>query len=354
MPPWRTWQAASISGREGSGPPDAIRTRRAVLPSVNVHPFTRRIIDATPPRFRPGAVLVLRTADDSINDRVPGLAAEIAFFLLLSLVPLLLTILGTIGLLADLMGANVAGDVVDSLAELAGNVFSASTIDGTIRPLLSQLVEQGRGDVVTIGFVVTIFSASRALRVVATAITIAYDLEQTRAGWQQRAIGLGLTLGGVVVAVAIVPLLVLGPGGGQVVADNLPVDAGLPQIWAALYWPVAGLVATALVTTLYHLVAPWWTPWRRDLPGAALAVVLFLLGTVALRTYTATSFGEGSVYGQFVVPLAAMLWLWISAIALLVGAELNAEVERLWPTTTERREHEIEAGHLEPDAPPVG
>lgn len=308
-----------------------------------MHPVTRKILDGTPPRLRPAAVLVLRTVDDAVNDRVPGLAAEIAFFLLLSLVPLSLTILGTIGLAADLLGADVTGDVVATLSDLAGNVFSKSTVDATIRPLLVQLIHEGRTGVVTVGFLLTFFSASRALRVVSTAITIAYDLQQTRTGWHQRVVGLGLTAGGIVLALGVVPLLVMGPGFGQVIADHLPVSAGLPQLWATLYWPTAAVIATSIVTTLYHLVAPWWTPWRRDIPGAALAVLLFLLGTVGLRAYTATSFGEGSVYGQFVVPLAVLLWLWISAIALLVGAELNAEVERLWPTTTERSEHEAHA-----------
>ncbi len=305
-----------------------------------MHPITRKLIDGTPERLRPGVTLVVATVDDSVQDRVPGLAAEIAFYSLLSLLPLLLTVLGTIGFAADAIGGTFAAEAVEELSRLLANVFTPTTVEQTIRPLLEELLQRGRGDVATLGFLLTMFSASRALRVVATAITIAYDLEQTRKGWHQRLWGLGLTFGGVTVSVLLVPLLVLGPGFGEVIAENLPVDAGIAATWRLLYWPGAGLIVTALVATLYHLAAPWWTPWHRDVPGALLGVLGFLAGTVGLRFYATTSFGEGSIYGQFATPLVVLLWFWISSIALLVGAEFNAEIERLWPTTTARAKHE--------------
>ncbi len=305
-----------------------------------MHPVTRRIIDSTPPRLRPAAILTLRTIDDSIDDRVPGLSAEIAFYALLSLLPLLLTVLGTIGFVADAIGGTFAAETVDRLVDLLRNVFRPDTVENSIRPLLEELLERGRGDVATFGFVLTMFSASRALRVLATAITIAYDLEATRPAWQQRIWGLGMTLAGILLSLLLVPILVTGPGFGAVLAEHLPIDAGIAGAWSTLYWPGAALLAIALVTSLYHLVAPWWTPWRRDLPGAALAVLLFLLGTLALRTYATLSFSEGSVYGQFGTPLAILLWFWISSMCLLVGAELNAEIERIWPTVSERAEHD--------------
>lgn len=314
-----------------------------------MHPVTRSLIRRTPSRFRPAAVLVLRTIDDAFNDRVPGLAAEIAFFLVLSLVPLLLALLGTVGFAADLIGADVTDRIVQRLTELSSNVFSPDTVDGTIRPLLADVVREGRGDIATFGFILTFFSASRALRVVSTAITIAYDLEESRPGWQQRLWGLGLTAAGIVVALGVVPLLVLGPGFGEAIERSVGVS-GIAAAWATLYWPVAVVVASVLVATLYHLVAPWWTPWRRDLPGAVLAVVLFLLGSVGLRLYTSSSFGAEAGYAQFAAPLAGLLWLWVSSIALLLGAEFNAEIERLWPTTSERAEHDgVPIEHLRAD-----
>ncbi len=307
---------------------------------AEMHPVTRRIIDRSPERLRPGAILVFRTVDDSVHDRVPGLAAEIAFYSLLSLLPLLLTILGTVGFVADAVGGTFALEAVDRIADLLGNVFAAATIEDTIRPLLEELLERGRGDVATFGFLLTMFSASRALRVVATAITIAYDLEETRKGWSQRIWGLGLTFAGIILALLLVPLLVAGPGFGEVLARNAPVDPGIAEAWQILYWPFAGVVASAIVATLYHFAAPWWTPWHRDLPGAVLAVLLFLGGTVGLRVYASASFEEGTIYAQFATPLVVLLWFWVSSIALLVGAEFNAELERLWPTTTARAEHE--------------
>jgi len=297
-----------------------------------VHPVTKSLIDRTPERVRPVAVLALRTIDDSINDRVPGLAAEIAFYVLLSLAPLLLTILGIVGFVTDSLDAQVQADLVDRLVTVAEAVFAPEIAEGPIRRLLIDLLSEGRGDVAAIGFLATLFSASRAMRVLATAIRLAYDLEETRTAWNQRLWGLGLTLGGLAVSLLLVPFLVAGPRFGVTLAEWLPIDFGVAQVWAALYWPTALVVATALVASTYHLVAPWWTPWRRDLPGAALAVATWLAGTFGLRIYLAAQFDSESLYGQFSTLLAGLLWLWLTGGAILLGAEFNAEMERIWPS----------------------
>ncbi|MGB0972342.1 MAG: YhjD/YihY/BrkB family envelope integrity protein, partial [Mycobacterium sp.] len=90
-------------------------------------------------------------------------------------------------------------------------------------------------------------------------------------------------------------------------------------------WPSVVLLVFVGLVTLYHLGVPWRTPWRRDVPGALLAIVLWLLASVGLRFYLASSFKDDAIYSQLAAPIAIVLWLYITAFAF------NAEIERMWP-----------------------
>jgi membrane protein len=164
------------------------------------------------------------------------------------------------------------------------------------------------------------------------ALTIAYDLEDHRARWKQRASALGLTVVATVVGLVALPLLVLGPGFGAVLGAQIGLNPVLDVAWRISYWPVAAVIATALVASLYHFATPWATRWRRDLPGAALAMAVWLAGTAALRLYVRGSAVSDEVFAPLAGPLVLLLWLYVSAFAVLLGAELNAEIEKTWPT----------------------
>ena len=105
---------------------------------------------------------------------------------------------------------------------------------------------------------------------------------------------------------------------------------GLADVWRAAYWPGAAAIVTLMIAVLYDLAAPWKTPFHRDLPGAMLAMALGLLGTVGLRVYVGQAIGES--YGFIAAPLIILLWMYVSGLAVLLGAELNAEIEKMWPT----------------------
>lgn len=293
-----------------------------------MHPVTRRIIDRTPARLRPGVELTIRTVDDSIHDRVPGLAAEIAFFALLSLPPLLLTVLGGIGQVGRLLGRDLRDDVRETIVDSAQLIQSDTAT--TLETYLVETISPETGSIIGLGVFVTLLSASRVFRVVSTAITIAYDLETTRPAWKHRLWGFALTIGGILTAMLVGPLLIAGPEGGETASSLLGGVPGLPEVWSVAYWPAAAAVVTTMIAVLYHVAAPWRTPLRRDLPGALLAMALWLLGTVGLRIYVGQAIDES--YGFIATPLIILLWLYVSAFAVLLGAELNAEIEKMYPT----------------------
>ncbi len=98
-----------------------------------------------------------------------------------------------------------------------------------------------------------------------------------------------------------------------------------------LFWPAIVVLVLAGLATLYHVGVPWRTPWRRDLPGAVLAMALWLLASAGLRIYLTVTVHKGAIYSQLAVPIAVVLWLYITAFAVLLGAEFNSEIERMWP-----------------------
>lgn len=296
-----------------------------------VHPVTLHLIDRTPRRLRPGVELVLRTVDDTLNDRVPGLAAEVAFWMILSLPPLLLAVIGGVGFIGESLGQDFQAELVTGILELAERVFAASTVKDVVEPTVTAIVQEGRGDVVSIGFVLVLWTASRATKVILTAVAIAYDLPDSRPGWKQRVYGFALTVAGFLVGLVLIPLLLVGPRFGGVVSDLFGGVTTIESIWQTLYWPATGVVGMALLAGLYHLGAPWWTPWRRDIPGAVLAFLGAAAGTVGLRAYFSATFADDAIYEQLAAPIAILLWLYVSAFAVLLGAELNAEIEKMWP-----------------------
>ncbi|MBT8164741.1 MAG: YihY/virulence factor BrkB family protein [Acidimicrobiia bacterium] len=284
-------------------------------------------------RTWPGEAYALAkdTIKDTFDDRLPGLAAEVAFYLVLSLPSLLLVVLGLLGYVGEIAGAGTVADIKDQLLEWANSIFSQSTITDTVEPAIDSLLEQGRADVLTIGGIIALWSGSRAARVIVDAVTIAYDLEDHRDFRRKTLVGLWLTVAGILSMTVLIPLLVVGPRFGAALAENFGLESAFETVWAVLYWPVVATVGVVLLTWVLHIAPPHSTPWRRDVAGAILALVVWALGSLGLRIYTTSFLESNSAFSLFTAPIAVLLWLYVSAIAVLLGAELNAEIEKRWP-----------------------
>lgn len=281
-------------------------------------------------------VLIQRTWRDTIEDRVPGLAAEIALFTMISLPALILVVLGSLGFVADALGPSGVQELNRIVFDLPRGFLSDQTYASYER-LATAVLSDGRADVISVGALLSLWTGSRATARALETITIAYDIDQPRPGWRRRLLAVGLTAAGLVGAIAILPLLVLGPRGIEWIAPDAVASITL-TVLGTLYWPVLAMLAVAGLTTIYHVGVPWKTPWRRDLPGALLAMILWLVAAAGLRAYLALTTTGDAVFSQLGVPIAVVLWLYVSSVAVLLGAELNAEIERMWPTTRPRAE----------------
>ncbi|AUY52268.1 YihY/virulence factor BrkB family protein [Streptomyces sp. CB01881] len=270
--------------------------------------------------------LVKDTTNTCVEYRVTGLAAEAAFFTLLSIPPLLLCLAGTLGYLDDFLGAGTIEKLKQDIVKAAGTVLSDSSVQQVVVPLLKEVFDHTRPDLVSIGFLLSLWSGSRALYIFIDTITVMYGLDGKRGIVQTRLMSLGLYLGALLIGSLVLPLLMAGPG----LVQNAVPD--IATVVNALYWPVAILLLIVFLTTLYHLAVPVSTPWREDIPGALVALVVLVFCSVALRLYLVSSVEGPSVYGSLAAPVAVLLWIFVVALAVLIGAAMNAAIDRRWPT----------------------
>lgn len=285
--------------------------------------------------------LVQRTVKDSIEDRVLGLSAEVAFFALFSLPPTLLALLGAAGYIGDALGPTVTARITDYLVEASSTVLTENAVHTLVEPTLTALLSQGRVDIFSIGVLFAIWSASRAAHVWLDALRIAYDIDVKRPIWRRRAIALLFTVGGILLGAVILPVLVAGPRLGAALVEPLGMTSTFAAIWRVIYWPVTATAAVLVLATMYHFAIPWKTPFVRDLPGAILALVMWLIVSASLRTYASWTMASSSLYGSLAAPMVVLLWLYFTSLSMLVGAELNAEIEKMWPTVTAKEKEEI-------------
>jgi membrane protein len=263
----------------------------------------------------------------SWGDRVLGLAAEAGFWQLLSLPSAILAILGTIGFFNGLLGETNLNHLQRSIDNTMSHVIVASAVQSTIAPAVHRILFGGRLDVVSISFIVSLWAGSSAMATYVNTITIAYGLRHERGAVRSRFLALRLYVGFVLASTILLPLLVLGPGRlVRVFPDrwhhvvHIVVTVG--------YWPVVVLISLALLATLYHRAVPVRTSWRRALPGAGVAVVIWVIGSFLLRAWLDWAFRRTATYGPLSAPVAVLLFLYLTALAILFGAELNAEIDR--------------------------
>ncbi|WP_336048651.1 YihY/virulence factor BrkB family protein [Streptomyces sp. CA2R101] len=271
-------------------------------------------------------LLLKDTVNSCMKYRVTGLAAEAAFWSLLSLPPLILGLLGVLGYTNAWIGHDTIDSVRRHILGAAGTVLSAKGVNEIARPLLNDVFTGRRPDVISLGFAIALWSGSRAMNVFVDTITIMYGLDGRRGIIKTRLLAFALYLAALVVGAVALPLMVAGP---DTVVSWLPASE---HIIRALYWPVVLLLSVAFLTTLYHASVPVRSPWPEDIPGAVVALGMWVLGSFLLRLYLTSTVEGPTIYGSLAAPVAVLLWIGVSAFAVLVGAAMNASLDRVWPS----------------------
>ena len=257
--------------------------------------------------------------------RVTGLAAEAAFFTVLSLPPLIFGLAGAIGFVTGSLDVLTLANLQQQVLTLARRVLTTSAVNTVIAPTVADVLSGGRAGVISVGFVLALWSGSRALNVFVDTITIMYGLGGHRGLVRTRLLSFGLYVLLLLIGVVLIPLVLIGPG---------LVDRIVPERLSVLgdfYWPVVLLGSAAFLAVIYHFSIPVRTRIRTGLPGAALALLIWVAGSAVLRLTLNASGASTTIYGPLAAPIAVLIWLYLISAAVLVGAALNAAVDDLWP-----------------------
>lgn len=295
--------------------------------------------DDRPSRPSLGAVvrgiprLAWQTTVKAWNDSIIGWAAQAAFWQALSLPPLLLGVLGSLGYIADWFGPDTVQIITERILSFSEHAFTASVVDDLIRPTVENVLGRGRVAVISVGFLMSLWAGSSAMSCFVSSIVHAHQQHQIRNPVWQRIFALIIYLFFVLACVLVLPLVALGP---TYLHQILP-DAWDPAIsdlvdWG--YFPFVGILLIGALVCLYRFALPHPLPWHRLLPGALLAGVFFWLATYILRFYLTALTRAGYTYGALATPIAFLLFTFFLGFAIVLGAEMNAAIEEMWPTTS--------------------
>lgn len=277
---------------------------------------------ATPSRHHLWRV-TRRTLSKSWDDSIFSESAQAAFWSALSLPPLLLGVLGSLAYLAPLFGPDTLPAIEHRLVSMAHRFFSPNVVNEIIRPTIIDIGRGARGEVVSLGFVISLWAGSSAISAFVDSVVEAHGQTPLRHPVRQRFFALFLYLVMLSFVIATAPLMVLGP---QKVAQFIPdswLDIG--------YYPAlfGGLLIAVMV--LYRVALPKALPTHRLVFGAALATVVFLIATLGLRVYLSWITSTGYTYGALATPIAFLLYAFFGGFAIMLGAELNAAIQEEWP-----------------------
>jgi membrane protein len=288
----------------------------------------------------PARRLVTRLLIRGWDDDVLGQSASAAFWQTLSLPPLLLGLFGALGYVERWFGPDTVVAVQEWIIRITSGVFSRNAVDEILVPTVAEILTSARGEVVSIGFVLTFWSGSSAMATFVDAITRAHHQYPVRRWVWQRTLAILLYLAGLAIGILVLPLAALGP---ERLLPLLPdgLEPAARTLVNVLYFPVVVLVLVLVLTLFYKIALPFKPPWHRGLPGAVLAAVVFLVGATGLRLYLDWVTSTGYTYGALAAPIAFLLGMYFLALAVILGAYLNAGAQEIWPAPLRRRGRQV-------------
>jgi membrane protein len=272
-----------------------------------------------------------RTLSKSWDDSIFSESAQAGFWSVLSLPPLLLGILGSLAYVAPLFGPETLSAIQSQLISTSNSFFSKNIVTEIIEPTIRDIVQGARGEVVSLGFVISLWAGSSAISAFVDSVVEAHDQTPLRHPVRQRFFALGIYVVMLMIVTASAPFLALGPR---------KIGEYIPESWDNVlqfgYYPMLALGLVVAVTTLYRVALPEPLPTHRLVWGAMLATTVFVVATAGLRIYLQYITRTGYTYGALATPIAFLLFAFFLGFAIMMGAELNAAIQEEWPAPQPR------------------
>ena len=283
-----------------------------------------------PPVLRTIPRLLWRTITKSWDDSIFAMSAQAAFWQTLSLPPLLLGILGSLGYIAGWFGPNTEQIISDRIIGFADRTFSQNVVDEIITPTVDNVLVSGRAEVISLGFLLSLWAGSSAMSSFVDSIVVAHGQHNVRHAVTQRLFALWLYVCFLVLSVFTLPLVALGPTYVREVVPDAWRETG-SQLIDYGYFPAVAVLLLIGLTTLYRVALANPLPWHRLLCGALLAGAVFWLASAVLRWYLSIITQTGYSYGALATPIAFLLFTFFLGFAIVIGAEFNSIVQETWP-----------------------
>jgi membrane protein len=276
-----------------------------------------------------------RTGQEISNDGCFGLAAQLAFYFLLALFPALLFLVALISLLP-------VEQVTDEWLR-AIQPFTPPNVVELIRTQLEELVSGDHKGLLTVGLAGALWSSSAAMAAIIQTLNRAYDVRESRRWWKARTLAVVLTVAFAVFVVLASVLLLTGSaalaGAGRLVGWS---DAAI-LVWQIVRWPLIVALMIVGIDLVYHFAPNVKREWVWVTPGSVVATGLWLAASLGFKFYAGRFADFNETYGTIGGAVMLLLWFYLSGLAILIGAELNAEIERDVTASAKRPEDRLAA-----------
>ncbi|MGH9943530.1 MAG: YihY/virulence factor BrkB family protein [Pyrinomonadaceae bacterium] len=268
------------------------------------------------------ADLAKRVWTEMMEDDVFGRAAQLSYYFLLALFPLLLFLTSILGYFAE-----AGSELRQELMTYLGTVLPTEAT-ALINKTLNDVSEGSGGGKLSFGILATLWAASNGMGAISETLNVAYEIKETRPWWKTRLVAVGLTLALAVLIVAALVLVLFGGRIAEWVAESFSFGSAFVFGWKILQWPLVLLFVLFSFSLIYYM-APnkEIRRWEWVAPGTVIAVVLWLLVSFGFRLYLSYFNSYSATYGSLGAVIILMLWFYFTGAAVLVGGEVNSEIE---------------------------
>lgn len=256
------------------------------------------------------------------EDDVFGRAAQLSYYFLLALFPLLLFLMTLLGLFAD-----AGSELRKSLLDYLGQVLPGSASE-LVNKTLDEVSNQAGGGKLSFGMLAALWAASNGMSAISETLNAAYNVKETRPWWKVRLTTIGLTIALAVLIISALTLMLYGHRIADAIAVNYGLSAVFTVTWKIVQWPIV-LFFILLSFNLIYFFGPdvREQDWRWVTPGAGIGVLLWLLVSFAFKLYLTFFNSYSATYGSLGALIILMLWFYLTGLAILIGGEINSEIE---------------------------
>jgi len=259
-----------------------------------------------------------RTVKETIDDDCMSIAAQLAYYFALALFPALLFVVS----LASYLPFSVVNEAVAALQPVA-----PPEVLQIIRKQLESIMAGEATSLLTVGVLGALWSSSGAMTSIVSGLNRAYDIPESRPWWKVRLVAIGLTIALVVFLLLSFTLIVAGPNAGQYLAGWLGLSDVFDTVWTVARWPLIFVLATSGVAIVFYYAPDADQDWVWITPGSIATTTLWVVFSMVFRIYVTRVGDYAATYGALAGAAILLLWLYFSGLALLIGGELNSEIE---------------------------